>query len=74
MARCNPKLRGPLDRMHAVAAARGRVGSIIEIQPLQALALAAAGDENAAVGTLAGALTLACPQGYVRCSPTRPRR
>ena len=54
MARCNPELRGLLDRMHAVAAAQGRAGSIIEIQPLQALALAAAGDENAAVGTLAG--------------------
>jgi LuxR family maltose regulon positive regulatory protein len=33
---------------------------------LQALALAAAGDEDGAVSALAGALTLACPQGYVR--------
>ena len=55
-----------LDRMHAAAATQGRAGSIIEIQALQSLALAAAGDENAAVDVLAGALTVACPQGYVR--------
>ncbi len=57
---------GLLERLHAAAAAQGRTGSIIEIQALQALALAAAGDEDAAVDALAGALTLACPQGYVR--------
>ena len=33
---------------------------------LQALALAAAGEEDAAVDALARALILACPQGYVR--------
>jgi LuxR family maltose regulon positive regulatory protein len=55
-----------LDRLHAPAAAQGRAGSVIEIQALQALALAAAGDQDAAVDVLAGALTLACPQGYVR--------
>jgi LuxR family transcriptional regulator, maltose regulon positive regulatory protein len=55
-----------LDRLHAPAAAQGRTGSVIEIQVLQALALAASGDEASAVGALAGALTLACPQGYVR--------
>jgi LuxR family transcriptional regulator, maltose regulon positive regulatory protein len=33
---------------------------------LRALALAASGDQAAAAGALAGALTLACPQGYVR--------
>jgi len=55
-----------LHRMHAAAATQGRAGSIIEIQALQSLALAAAGDENAAVDVLAGALTVACPQGYVR--------
>ncbi len=55
-----------LDRMLAAAAAQGRTGSIIEIRALQALAFAAAGEENAAVDTLAGALTLGCPQGYVR--------
>jgi LuxR family maltose regulon positive regulatory protein len=57
---------GLLGRLHAAAAAQGRTGSIIEIQALQALALAAAGDENAAVDTLAQALMLGCPQGYVR--------
>jgi LuxR family transcriptional regulator, maltose regulon positive regulatory protein len=55
-----------LERLHAAAAAQGRAGSIIEIQALRALALAAAGDHDAAVDVLAGALTLACPQGYVR--------
>ena len=55
-----------LGRLHAAAAAQGRTGSVIEIQALQALALAAAGDENAAVNTLAQALMLGCPQGYVR--------
>src|SRR6266567_2478605 len=55
-----------LDRLHAPAAAQGRAGSVIEIQALQALALAADGDQAAAVHRLAGALTLACPQGYVR--------
>ena len=55
-----------LGRLHTAAAAQGRTGSVIEIQALQALALAAAGDDNAAVTALAQALTLARPQGYVR--------
>ena len=57
---------GLLERLHAAAAAQGRAGSVIEIQALQALALAAAGEEDAAVDALAQALILACPQGYVR--------
>jgi LuxR family maltose regulon positive regulatory protein len=57
---------GLLERLHAAAAAQGRPGSIIEIGALRALALAARGEENAAVDALATALTLACPQGYVR--------
>jgi LuxR family transcriptional regulator, maltose regulon positive regulatory protein len=57
---------GLLERLHAAAAAQGRAGSIIEIQPLQALALAVRGDQDAAVDALAQALMLACPQGYVR--------
>jgi ATP/maltotriose-dependent transcriptional regulator MalT len=56
---------GLLERLHALAAAHQRTGSLIEIQALQTLALAANGDE-AAVGALAEALTLACPQGCVR--------
>ena len=55
-----------LDRLHAAAAAQDRAGSLIEIGALRALALAATGKEAAAVAALAGALTLACPQGYVR--------
>ena len=55
-----------LERLHAAAAARGRTGSVIEIQALRALALAARGDHAAALDALAGALTLARPQGYVR--------
>ena len=55
-----------LERLHATASAQGRVGSIIEISALRALALAADGEETAAVDTLAGAVTLGCPQGYVR--------
>jgi len=55
-----------LDRMLAAADAQNRAGSIIEIQALRALALAAAGQEARAVDVLAAALTLACPQGYVR--------
>jgi ATP/maltotriose-dependent transcriptional regulator MalT len=55
-----------LDRLHAAATVQGRTGSVIEIQALQALARAASGDEDGAVAVLAGALTLACSQGYVR--------
>ena len=55
-----------LDRVYAAAAAQDRVGSMIEAGALRALALAANGDADRAVDALAGALTLACPQGYVR--------
>ena len=55
-----------LDRLHAAAVAQDRAGSLIETGALRALALAAAGDEAGAVTALAGALALACPQGYVR--------
>jgi LuxR family maltose regulon positive regulatory protein len=55
-----------LERLRAAAIAHGRAGSIIEIQALQALALAANDEEASAVDVLAGAMMLACPQGYVR--------
>ncbi len=55
-----------LGRLHAAAAAQDRAGSVIEIGALRARALAAAGEEAAAVAALAAALALACPQGYVR--------
>jgi len=55
-----------LDRLHAAAEAQDRAGSLIEIGALRALALAGSGDADRAVDALAEALTLACPQGYVR--------
>jgi len=55
-----------LGRLLAQAVAQDRMGSVLEIQALRALALAAGGDQPAAVRTLAEALTLASPQGYVR--------
>ena len=55
-----------LDRLHTAAAARHRAGSLIEVGALRALALAAGGQQAAAVDALAGALTLACPHGHVR--------
>jgi LuxR family maltose regulon positive regulatory protein len=55
-----------LQRLLDAAASQGRTGSIIEIQALRARALAACGDHASALGTLAEALALAGPQGYVR--------
>ena len=60
--------RGPalalLGRLHA--AAQDRADGLIEAGALLALARAATGDEAGAVTALAGALLLACPQGYIR--------
>ena len=55
-----------LARLHTAAAAQGRVGSVIEIRALQALALAASGDDAAAVDALAEALTVGHPEGHIR--------
>jgi LuxR family transcriptional regulator, maltose regulon positive regulatory protein len=55
-----------LARLHDLAAAQGRAGSVLEIRALQALGLAAAGDQQGALAALAEALTLAAPEGYVR--------
>ena len=55
-----------LQRLLATASSQGRIGNVIEIQALRALALAARGDHAGAVGALAEAVTLACPRGYVR--------
>jgi LuxR family maltose regulon positive regulatory protein len=55
-----------LQRLLDAAAGQGRTGSIIEIQALRALALAAHGDHADAIGALAEALTLARRHGYVR--------
>jgi LuxR family transcriptional regulator, maltose regulon positive regulatory protein len=55
-----------LQRWHALAAAQGRTGSIIELQALQALAHAASGDQPAALATLAEALSLGAAEDYLR--------
>jgi LuxR family transcriptional regulator, maltose regulon positive regulatory protein len=55
-----------LDRWHALAAAQGRTGSVLELRALQALAHAARGDEPAALAALAEAVTLGAPEGYLR--------
>jgi ATP/maltotriose-dependent transcriptional regulator MalT len=55
-----------LERLLGAAASQGRVGSVIEIQALRALALAACGDHASALGVLTVAAELARPHGYVR--------
>ena len=55
-----------LDRLLGQAATGGRIGSVIEIRALQALAHQASRDEPAAMAALVEALTLSCPQGHVR--------
>ena len=55
-----------LQRLLATAASQDRTGSVIEIQALRALALAARGDHASALGVLTEALTLARRHGYVR--------
>src|SRR5262249_7790937 len=55
-----------LQRLLDSAASQGRTGSVIEIQALRALGLAALGDNASALSALAEALTLARPAGYVR--------
>ncbi|HEX8134336.1 MAG TPA: LuxR C-terminal-related transcriptional regulator, partial [Actinomycetes bacterium] len=57
---------GLLDRLRALAAAQQRTGSLVEIQALRALALAAGGDQAGALAVLAGTLVLASSQGYLR--------
>ena len=57
---------GLLERLHAAAREQGRLGSVIELQALQALALAASGEEAGALAALAGALGLAYPEGSLR--------
>jgi LuxR family transcriptional regulator, maltose regulon positive regulatory protein len=55
-----------LARLHADASVHGRLGSLIEIQALSSLAMAANGDQASAMTTLAAALKLASPQNYIR--------
>jgi len=55
-----------LQRLLDAAVSQSRTGSVVEIQALRALALAAHGDHASALGVLAEALTLARRPGYVR--------
>jgi LuxR family transcriptional regulator, maltose regulon positive regulatory protein len=55
-----------LGRLHALAAAQGRVGSAIQVLALRALALEALGDQDGALAALGEALRLAAPEGYLR--------
>ena len=55
-----------LHRLLDAAASQNRVGSIIEIQALRALALAVRGDHVGAFGALTEAVTLANRYGYIR--------
>jgi LuxR family maltose regulon positive regulatory protein len=57
---------GLLQHLLQAAKEGGRTGSVIEILALQALAHHALGDIPSALASLARALTLAEPQGYVR--------
>jgi len=55
-----------LERLRQMAEAQGRLGSVIEISIVQALAYQAQGDTSAALAALDRALTLAEPEGYIR--------
>jgi LuxR family maltose regulon positive regulatory protein len=55
-----------LQRLLDAATGQGRTGSVVEIQALRALALAACGDHASALSALTEALTLGCRHGYVR--------
>ncbi|HKA48799.1 MAG TPA: LuxR C-terminal-related transcriptional regulator [Candidatus Dormibacteraeota bacterium] len=57
---------GLLERLHDPARSQGRVGSVIEVQALEALASHARGDGDRALSRLVGALNLGRPEGYVR--------
>jgi LuxR family maltose regulon positive regulatory protein len=57
---------GLLERLLKAAEEGGRIGSVIEILVLQALAHEAQGDDSTALVPLERALTLAEPEGYVR--------
>jgi ATP/maltotriose-dependent transcriptional regulator MalT len=55
-----------LERLHRLAVAHRRTGSVIEVRVLQALARAGVGDEPGGLAALAEALTLGAPEGYLR--------
>ncbi len=55
-----------LDESHEAAEANGRVRDLTEISSLRALALWASNERGRAADTMAEALALAAPEGYVR--------
>src|SRR5690348_1704505 len=55
-----------LDRLDAAATDQERIGSVIEIRAIRAMALAALGDGAGATAALTSALELGWPQGYIR--------
>jgi len=55
-----------LERLLQEAEAKARLGSVLEILMLRALALEAQGDRMHALATLERALVLAAPEGYIR--------
>jgi LuxR family maltose regulon positive regulatory protein len=57
---------GLLARLHALAAAQQRTGSVIQVRTLQALALDTSGDHAGGLGALAEALALGAPEGWLR--------
>jgi ATP/maltotriose-dependent transcriptional regulator MalT len=54
-----------LDRLRESAETKARMGSVLEILILRALALEAQGDRMHALATLERALVLAAPEGYL---------
>ncbi len=67
LARHEPeRALGLLERLGTLAQAQRRMESVIEARLLQALALGAVGDRARAMTTLAQAVRLAEPEGYVR--------
>ncbi len=57
---------GLLARLHDLAVAQGRTGSVIVVRALQALVLDEVGDQAGTRAALAEALALAAPEGYLR--------
>jgi LuxR family maltose regulon positive regulatory protein len=55
-----------LDRLHSLADRHGRVRSVLEIDALRSVAIAAAGDVVRALASLSEALALAHPEGYIQ--------
>ena len=66
LARADGAAAALLERLQAAAEAGGRLGSVLEILVLRALALQQSGDVDAAMAALARALELGEREGYVR--------